>query len=294
MDGLLNKAFAPAISARARFEEKDGSTPPVLENAAERLNHLQRLCAEFSRRAESIQAPFSILLHGSTAYGYSEKASSNFHDIDLAVVMSPSQSVEDFLEMARYVFNSDLSVDRKTITGLLNGTWDICRMYGETEGVQLEFFIIRQDTFRYLATDRGSRHAVKDRVDPKQKVFIERVWSIKDWRQIISYFDQKVIMDEDGSESTIINHRFLSDDGHTLMGLGSRLLLSVSLHEPTTSGHNAKILLSYWYIYVRASLAAHPELTNDDIINAFVRAERFSPEYRAYLSGIIDEIRRAL
>ncbi len=259
-----------------------------------RLERNRGLARQFAERAEGIRAGFSILLYGSTAYGYNAeaKAHSDIHDVDIGLIIGSDLSADNFLEQARYVFGPELRVREGYLEGLVAGKWDMCRMYGKSNGIDLEFFIMRVKTFRHHATDPGSKKPIRDVGDPDLRIPVQKHWSIRDWKPFVARLEHKEETREDESRHMIVKNFFLSEDASVLGSIGVPLLQAISLYDPsTTSALDTKVLKSYWQVYVDACLAMHPSLSNEMIIASLVRSDRFSQEYWKMLSDIIDERR---
>lgn len=256
----------------------------------ERLRILRSLLVNFKNAAIRINAPFIILVYGSASYGFNQKHQSKLEDIDLFLVISRQFSARETLSFAERVFGSTFDISPAHLQRLLDGDWEMCRMYGRRKGVRLSFRIVCQDTVdRLFASEKNMTADICNvAVVGSSRIVTDVEWSIKEWKYVPITLKNSVV--RDGVQSLIaVKHHLFSRRFHRLGALGRKLMTSQVVHDPSKLIDLQLLLL--WQKFVMKALHYHPSLSDKSMVNAVMRSEKFSVEFRENLVRIIREIR---
>ena len=258
----------------------------------ERLAQMSHLIRDFKAKASELQAPFTILVYGSTSYGLNPKQYGQLDDIDLFLIIPRSLSPSDLLGIARNVFRTSFDISIEHLRQLQRGSWEICRMYGSTEGLKIGFRIMCQDTFESLATFKGSTSSMRNVATVgASRIIVDVEWSISSWRYVPVELSHSLIK-QDEDDLLLVNHHLFSPNRRQLGALGRKLLTCKVIYD--SSGHANSTLLHIWKMYVELCTEHYPKIRTKDIINSVLRSEKFSINFRRRLSRIIRKARSSI
>jgi hypothetical protein len=253
----------------------------------QRMAKLQRV---FHGNAGLLEAPYSILIYGSASYGYNRKGRSKLDDMDFILIIPRSIDPKGFIEITEKVFLTKLQIPDGHLDELLQGKCDICRMYGQVDGVRMGFRIICSDTFASLCTDEGSIKPLRNiAIMGSSRIVKDKEWSMKLRRYIKSMYQHEFKQVAD-ADVLLVEQTVFSARKDRLGAFGRKLLtVKVIYDSDGTMTH----LRSLWKLFVGHSLRFHGALTNDEIIDSIFRSERFSNYFRQKLRLLIDHARTA-
>jgi len=240
-------------------------------------------------RASCIHAPFTILVYGSASYGFNDKQYGNLDDIDLFLIFPRKFPARDILKISEEIFQTDFDISPKHLQECLRGSWEMCRMYGHTQGIRLGFRLLCQDTFNFLCSNKGSVADIRNVAKiGSSRIIIDVEWSIKGWGYVPIELTHSLIWR--GEESLVlVNHHVFTQRMERLGALGRKLLTCTILYD--FSQKAGMSLDGIWELFITACLKIHPNLSTDDIINSVMRSEKFSLKFREYLAQKINKIR---
>ena len=254
-----------------------------------RLAHMTQLVHRFGNMAACLHAPFTILVYGSTSYGLNLKHYGYLDDIDIFLIIPRKIPAEEILWTAQDVFETELDIPIEHLQELRAGSWEICRMYGNVEGVKVSFRIMCKDIFASLATSKGSTSTVRNVATVGfSRIIVDVEWSIKLWKYVPIELSHSIIKHKEG-DLLFVKHHLLSVRKIRLGALGRKLLTSKVVYDP--SGQAQKIIKEIWRLYVQACLKYHPRVSTTNIINSVLRSEKFSSSFRRRLARIICAVR---
>ena len=254
----------------------------------DRFTEMSLTVKEFRDRARKIGAKFIILVYGSASYGFRRSQHGDLDDIDLIWIVPRWSVPTELMSLAKQVFNTDLDIGPEELSELLSGKWEMCRMYGENNGIRLGFRILCSDTFNLLRSSSGSTSTVRNVAKFGQsRIVVDVEWSIKHWRYVPIELEHNVISGNT-NDMLLVNHHVFSDEIGRLGALGRKLLSSSIVYDPFKDAEHT--LDAIWKIYISRCLEVHPDLKADEIIDSIMRSERFSHTFRSRLVCLIEKI----
>ncbi len=257
-----------------------------------RFQKLLALVKKFRDSASANKVPFAILIYGSASYGFKEKKHGTLGDIDLFLIIPRDLPVENLIQTAQSVFQCKLEISSSHLTEMTSGSWDICRMYGEAEGVKLGFRLMCIDTLLSVCSSSGATADVRNvAIIGSSRIIVDQEWSMVEQKYVHTELEHREIRHSHGN-LLLVNQYIFSPKKERLGALGRKLLTSNAVYDPF--GQIRKSLLMIWVMFVELSLNKNTQVPVKDIINALIRSDRFSRSFRKKLSQRICRIRSNL
>jgi len=260
------------------------SKPP-----SERFKKMILLLKKFKVRTKNCKAPFAILVYSSASYGFKKVHHGNLDDIDLFLVVPRELAALEIIKTAEKVFQTRFDIGQEHLQELLDGNWEMCRMYGETEGMRLGFRMLCTDTFNFLSTHKGHISTVRNVAHIGQsRIVVDVEWSVRQWRYVPTELKHTVIK-RGTNNLLLVNHHVFSRNIERLGALGRKLLTCSIVYD--LENKTEKSLKAIWRMYVQSCLRHNPDVSTKSIINSVMRSEKFSSAFRRKLAIIINKSR---
>jgi len=256
-------------------------------SACERLERLRRLMRTFAKNANVINAPFWIFVYGSSSYGYNPKnKQGKFDDLDLFLIIPRSMSPSELLEIASKVFLTKLEAPLSHLQSILNGEYEICRMYGQVDGIKLGFRVMCQDVFEAACSTTGSTNAVRNICLLGQThVIKEMEWNFKIRKYVPLIYPHSYVQ-IDGRDAVMIEHYCFSKKKNRLGTLGRKFLAATVIYECDKRIVTSRIQ-NLWKIFALNARRYRPGLTPFQLVSSIYRSDRFSPEFTERLCKMV-------
>lgn len=127
-----------------------------------RSKEIMSLLRTFQLNAMNLCASFIILVYGSGSYGFNANQYGKIDDIDLLLIIPRSSNIENLIALAETVFQTKLDIQKTHLNALVGDRWDMCRMYGECNGIKLGFRFLCTDVFQSLSTIQGATNSIRN------------------------------------------------------------------------------------------------------------------------------------
>jgi len=243
-----------------------------------RYQKMQSLLELFRVNALNKQATFIILIYGSASYGFKKDTSGKFGDIDLLLIIPRNIDVGALIASTENTFFTKMQVSIPHLERMIASEWEMCRMYGEVDGVRLGFRLMCLDTFLAACAQKSSTKNIRNIATLGHSRILDDVeWSFRLWKYIPITLDHEYII-SDGEQLLLVNHHTFSKGKQNLGAFGRKLLTGKVVYDPYMCAEAA--ILSVFKQTVLSSLGNKNVDSDEQILEALYRVERFSDSFR--------------
>lgn len=269
---------------------------------AEKADVLSQCLAQLIGDLNRVKPSCSILVTGSSNYGVSDSLesctdSNGYDDIDLIAVTPDSisfnvvqKNLSGILDHSKWPGDTELQmVAREEV--------DIVRAEGSYRGIPIGIHMLSKDKLQQFCHPVGRKKFVQKLVPNhdkyKKKIFRDRVLGSGRLIEKLASFSERngfIVLDSHFHDS-------IEQDGlpteYSLGVDGDKILAGQVIYENPLVPIQ-RTIVNYWQSFIRTNLLANTDMTNDQIVDLFIRGHRFSAEYRANMHKRIDDERELL
>ncbi len=258
------------------------SSEPSERSPYRRYRLLRRLLKRIKAEAICHETPFSILCYGSASYGFNPENPSKLDDLDLFMIVPTGICSDELMAAIKKLFPEGLTIKEGHIRHLLSGDCEMCRLYCQMEGVKIGFRLIHHHVLVGVSHPSGSEMRVRNIASVGQpRIVTDQEWSFALRGYVPVTYENYSEQVDDEHLLTVVQRVF--SEGKTHLGAFGRKLLTTHVVYEAPGQKMSSIFRRIWSLFVGLSLGSHPEISDDDIINSIMRAEKFSERFRAKL-----------
>lgn len=245
------------------------------------LQRFQRICVilqEIAKNLSKNKVDFITLVYGSASYGFKKSTYGTFGDIDMILIVQRTTPVAHLIDQVEKAFSTKLQVNISHLQKMIDGMWDMCRMYGETHGIKIGFRIMCIDSFLQSSGSTTSTAVVRNVATlGHSRIVTDVEWSFKHWRYVPITLPHQYL-EVKNEQLLLVNHHTFSMGKRNLGALGRKLLASTVLYDPRNVAEVA--LLNIFKQVVAESLRYDPSRKDEQITESIYRIERFSQLFK--------------
>ena len=265
-------------------------TGPIQKSPYWRYIHLRTVLKTIRKEAKASKATFSILCYGSASYGFNPANHGKLDDLDLFMIVPTGITVKGLLVSINRQFSKGLDLHESHIRHLLSGGCEMCRFYCSMDGVKVGFRVIPYHVLLGVSFRPGINGPLRNIARFGQsRIVTDNEWSfaLKGYVPVVYENYSEVVGDE---QVLTVVQRVISEGDSHLGAFGRKILAAHCVYEAPGlhTSHATARILEY---FVQISLSWQPKLTNDQMIDSIMRAEKFSKSFRKRLSKDIDWFR---
>ncbi|MGB8816181.1 MAG: hypothetical protein WCC74_03070 [Minisyncoccia bacterium] len=207
------------------------------------------------------------------------------------IIIPRTIDLDNFINQVEKVFLTRLQIDKNHLYAVLDGSYEICRMYGQVNGVKIGFRVMCNDVLEILCSKHGSVKPIRNIAAIGQsRIIKDTQWSFKH-RKYVKIIYPHIYGTIANSDVLIVEARIFSKNKDKLSALGTKFLTSEILFDSC----NTKLALNaIWSMFVEHSLKHSKNLSNEQMVNSIFRSERFSESFCKKLEHRIQVIRRLM